>query len=334
MKPTDLHKKTPDPEIEQLVRQLSAWRRRRRLEAEEALRKQADERVEDLLAIATREMKRWRQGSEILNNFLSVAVCFGVVYATGIFFSHPPNLNPWFGPGAFGMALGGIVLLLVKIALQSLRPAPVRAARALSQVEDTRAAGLLLDALPLGNAAFRNEIQEALARLLPYLPPADYLRLSDPQRERLYDLLLAGKYSVRLAVLNLLKRVADGAALPHVRTMARLDKDPYLRSVAADFATFLEARFGEHHVILLRPVQKPANDHLLLRPAQGRVEVNPSVLLLAAQAPGPSVSLSTTPSLHCALSDYQEVHPSSASTTCRTHGGRGRGLPTGDCRAI
>ncbi|HXG23161.1 MAG TPA: hypothetical protein VNJ09_01305 [Chthonomonadales bacterium] len=293
MKTTNLHRRTPDPEIERMVRQLSTQSHRRRREAEEALREQADEHVEDLLAIATREMRRWRRGSEILHNFLSATICFGMVYATGILFSHPPNLDPWFGPEALGMALGGIVLLLVKMALRFLRPAPVRAARALTQVEDTRAIGLLLDALPLGNAAFRNEIQEALTRLLPYLPPGDYLRLSDPQRERLYGLLLTGKYCVRLAVLNLLKRVADGAALPHVRTMARFDKDPYLRSAAADFATFLEARFGEHHVILLRPVQKPANDHLLLRPAQGRVEVNPSVLLLAAQAPGPPLSLPT-----------------------------------------
>jgi hypothetical protein len=273
-------------EMAQWVRQLGARDTSQRLIAEEVLQEKAGECVEELLALAIKERKRWQRGSEILYNLFSAVVCFCMICVTSNLFS--PTAHDTIEPlTCLGLAAtGGVAYLLTRIGLSYLRVGPARAARALTYVTDTRAIGPLLDALPLGNATFQNMLEEALARLLPHLSSGDYLRLSDAQREKLYNLLLSGPHPLRLVILNLLKRAADGAALTHIRMMARSDKNPFLRSAAADFATFLEARFGAHFVYLLRPTQKPTNEHLLLRPAKGSIDVDSSRLLLASQPPG------------------------------------------------
>lgn len=115
----------------------------------------------------------------------------------------------------------------------------------------------------------RHLAEMALISLLPDVSASDAPFVLPNAQEALVAALRRPDRELRLAILNAMEQIGDHRAIPSVRALAQLARDPQIRTAAEICLTGLLAR-AAHTLpadMLLRPADGPNSDGLLLRPA-------------------------------------------------------------------
>ncbi len=149
--------------------------------------------------------------------------------------------------------------------------------------------GPLLDALALKEYAVRDMAITTLAALLPRLTASDRSLLSDAQREVLHRCLSEKPRDrdtrFHMAILGALEQVGDSRAIRAVRQWAQANgstrEERDLIEAAGECLRSLEllAEDERQRETLLHPVDTPATQDLLLRPASHAPEAGSPALL-------------------------------------------------------
>jgi hypothetical protein len=270
----------------QVARSLRSGDEAIRREAEAAAFSGEKESIEILIATARQENAK---------KPLRFAVALGVIMATMIVVSSV--ISMLLHVQLTGVVSGFIVAALGGAAAYAPTPLQKRVMQALSEIDDVRAVGPLIEALDRQDASTARAAAGALIRLLPRLRPGDANALSDRQRAILNEALVGGVKTldraagVQLAVAGLtaLMAVGDGCSLPHVRRLAAgrgmARKNPEIQRAAEDLLPVLEIRQQAERLreTLLRPAS-PAPRESLLRAVASGTEPDAFSLLRAAPA--------------------------------------------------
>jgi hypothetical protein len=175
-------------------------------------------------------------------------------------------------------AMGGILVTLF----------PAKATMMLSNMDDTRTVGSLIDALAahILGSDLNGTIRDSLKRLLPRLRASDAERLlrrhidalnKEIDFRRVWRGNVGGGVSYTLALLKALEQVGDETSVASVERVLQTTKNPKIREAAEACLPFLQARavMGRH--TLLRAASEEGGE--LLRAAQGSDEPETHVLL-------------------------------------------------------
>lgn len=170
-----------------------------------------------------------------------------------------------------------------------------RAARKLTEVDDVRAIGPLLEARYWPYPRIQKAATVALVQLLHKLTASDAALLTDAQRIYLYRSLKSEDPLFVRSALRAIAQIGDAAAFPYVeRLMARTErKDHALFERAFHCRNALRVRLQREEVghDLLRAAAPPDDPALaLLRPAANQTGTDPAVLLRPRSPEQPDVS--------------------------------------------
>jgi hypothetical protein len=180
------------------------------------------------------------------------------------FFHPPPGLFAIIAAGLFSITFGfGIYLRLSVSRFHNIAP------ERLSQIDDRRAVGPLLEALDIPDTKTRRAVTTALIRLLPQLREDDGRLLTDTQREGLYRALeppkllgfsQPGQYDKNLvvAVLQALEQIGEEYAIPHVEALERSSPYVSVRKAAKTCRSHLESRYQTEQIRARRTLLRAA----------------------------------------------------------------------------
>lgn len=167
-------------------------------------------------------------------------------------------------------------------------------ARALSQLDDIRVAGPLVEALEVADVATQPLLTAALLRLLPRLTTVQAFQLTAAQRQALYRHLKAGisqehgpAQRLSLTIVQFLARTEDVQAIPLLEAVAQNAANLPMRQEALEGLIHLEEVLARQRISqsLLRGACAPATpSNILLRPAQYGTVSEPVQLLRASHA--------------------------------------------------
>jgi hypothetical protein len=190
------------------------------------------------------ELKRMRNVVQPLPAALGQALAFGALLDyVWLVCGGPP------GP-AFLPAMGVLAGLVWQ-----LRRHRNATARLLTQVEDRRIVGPLMEALDYGDAVTRDAARRCLLRLLPQLAPADSSKLDARDRRRLNRVLGSEDEPLILAILQALPQIGDSSSIGPVQGLRRRTRSKKVKRAATSCLPLLIRRIEEMRLsgTLLRP---------------------------------------------------------------------------------
>jgi HEAT repeat protein len=160
----------------------------------------------------------------------------------------------------------------------------------LTQIDDGRVCGPLLELWHSGDSEMRLVAEASLVRLLPSLRASDAAQLNARQRERLDQALSSGSVGLVLAVLKALEQIGGKKELPRVERLAAggglAKHENRIREAAQECLLYLQQRTQgkEANETLLRASDRFEGTETLLRAAQGSTETPPEQLLRAGRS--------------------------------------------------
>lgn len=260
----------------------------KRTEYERRLNELGPTAVETLLVLVRRDVKRNRLHRYTGIAFIVLSLAINLI-SYWVDHKSQKNLLLFITFGQFLCLMLGMVFLAWY---------PHRSARVLSDFDDVRIVGSLLEACEDIDAA--TAIHEALTRILPQMKASDAHMLNTHQKKKLYEMIglpkLFGKYgrnedeTLQLVILRALQQIGDGAAMPYVEKLAnppagaKVSKE--VQEAARECLPFLTQRAEQERLsmTLLRAAgTMETQSGELLRPAATNVESDPRALLRATQ---------------------------------------------------
>lgn len=224
--------------------------------------------IDALIAIFERERRQKRRRLLPLSAFY-----YGLMIAILLF-----TRIGWDPVSPFGLAV-----LLAALSLTTERQK--QAARWLSEVDDVRAVGPLLDVFDKEDFTSKPYARSALTRLLPKLKSSDRALLTDEQRASLFRTLGASHDAdYQLAALKALEQVGDGRAADTVRKLASSEE---LKMQHPEVYQAAE----ECLPVLLERQEAEKESNLLLRPAESQETVEAALLRPAAASESDEATL-------------------------------------------
>lgn len=227
-----------------------------------------------------RSQKRLRRWSQVIHAIgMSVFAGFAIASLCGLIGYIPDITLPLI-----------LCYTLANICMNMAEKRWGRAAAKMSQFDDLRAIGPLLEALDLRDTAVVDAAETTLLRLLPRLQASDSNAISETQRECLYRRLKIQNAQTEaefiIVALKALEQVGDAKALPCVEALTvsadRMPAAVRVREAAAHCLVFLKARAEQKEWSdnLLRAASaSSASSDMLLRPVIDDPLADPQHLL-------------------------------------------------------
>jgi hypothetical protein len=204
--------------------------------------------------------------------------------------------------GSFGGSFAGLG------AAAALAPQYKSLLKTITELEDKRSVGWLVDVLDSQDKDFRITVEDTLIKLLPRLTYGESMLL-DPERRRLLDrkMIKTNRPEFASAILSAYQALGDSHSLDSLETVASgkaTVRQTEIRDAAGVAAAAILERMPTELAAqtLLRATVPPSEPtETLLRPAEGSASESPALLLRPAQ-----VSESTTEALPLYMSNTND----------------------------
>jgi hypothetical protein len=275
--------KRPLTAVELALKKLASKDEAERAQAETELREMGSGAIGELSDIMKVESERRKKGQHqffvVIGAYIGIIVLVLIsLFAYRAITGNSVDVPEWiFNLFQYSGVLGGAM---------AVSQTQKSAGKALALLQDPKTVGFLAEALWFGDKKIQEQAKTALIRLLPLVQPSDVEDMTPEQRDCLYKALKDKDAQLVLAILNALRLIGDGHALPHVQRLIDHPevngiRNDLVKKTAEETLPYIQEFASKEQAAgtLLRAVSAPMDEDTLLRPAGTGMGTDPDLLL-------------------------------------------------------